>query len=283
MAKIVKRKKPSPTADDSDPRDICFMIMPFGGWFDEYYSRIYKPAIENAGLIAHRADDLYRPSTITSDIWEYTNRSKVILADLSERNPNVFYELGLAHALAKPAIMVTQSMDDVPFDLRSLRIILYDRNDPGWGDSLSEKITKSLIETVKAPSDAILPTFLSVKHGPKPAPISEHEKQFLEIKREIDLLKNEIFLSARAAVVPPRDVPSSSYRASLPRLLPPDIVRLAKAMDDDGLDKSEIMKRLLSRSNPGMSVRMIDDLVTSALKSRSVVSQGTQSPEKSTE
>jgi hypothetical protein len=86
--------------------NTCFTIMPFGGWFDEYYTSIYKPAIISAGLHPCRADDWYRPSAIVNDIWAYTKSAKLILADLTGKNPNVFYELGLAHALAKPAILI---------------------------------------------------------------------------------------------------------------------------------------------------------------------------------
>lgn len=82
--------------------ETCFTIMPFGGWFDDYYESIYCPAIEAAGLKPCRADDLYRPSTIVTDIWSYTQTAKLVLADLSGKNPNVFYELGLAHALPSP-------------------------------------------------------------------------------------------------------------------------------------------------------------------------------------
>src|SRR5688500_9412198 len=128
--KRTKRTNVPVVSDNAD--QTCFTIMPFGGWFDTYYTDIYVPAILEAGLTPHRADDLYRPSAIVHDIWDYTKQSRIVLADLTGKNPNVFYELGLAHALAKPAILVAQSMDDIPFDLRALRIILYDKNAPDW-------------------------------------------------------------------------------------------------------------------------------------------------------
>src|SRR5690349_20368297 len=100
---------PKPTAEEKPQENkkgrakpTCFAIMPFGGWFDDYYDDLYCPAIRAAGLEPKRADDLYRPSTIINDIWSYTQSAKIILADLTGKNPNVFYELGLAHALAKP-------------------------------------------------------------------------------------------------------------------------------------------------------------------------------------
>ena len=88
--KIVVKKKENNTSQAMDNKELCFAIMPFGGWFDDYYTTIYSPAIESAGLAPCRADDLSRPSTIVHDIWSYTQRAKLILADLTGKNPNVF-------------------------------------------------------------------------------------------------------------------------------------------------------------------------------------------------
>jgi hypothetical protein len=172
--------------------DTCFTIMPFGGWFDNYYASIYKPAIEAAGLKPCRADDLYRPSAIVNDIWAYTKSAKLILADLTGKNPNVFYELGLAHALAKPAILIAESIDDVPFDLRALRVLEYDKNQPRWGDELQERITKAIKEVIVSPIEAVLPAFLTVSTDSRPKSITEQDKAMLELKREVDLLKNDL-------------------------------------------------------------------------------------------
>lgn len=190
-------KKPSTKAQapvklSDDPKEICFVIMPFGGWLDDYYITIYSPAIVAAGLDPHRADDLFRPSTIVNDIWAYTKKAKVLLADLTGKNPNVFYELGLAHALAKPAILIAESMDDIPFDLRALRIILYDKNAPDWGNILKSKIENSLKEVLVSPVEAVLPAFLDVRSaGTKPT-VSSEQRDFIEIKQELELLRREI-------------------------------------------------------------------------------------------
>lgn len=166
--------------------------MPFGGWLDDYYKNIYCPAIKTAGLVPRRADDLYRPSTIVNDIWELTKKAKIILADLTGKNPNVLYELGLAHAIAKPAILVTETMDDIPFDLRSLRIIVYDKNAPDWGGILQKNIELAIKEILLSPLKSVPSTFLKVKETDKAAPISPHEKEIIEIKQELALLRREI-------------------------------------------------------------------------------------------
>jgi len=186
----IKRNPASPTTEAG--QETCFTIMPFGGWFDTYYETVYVPAIEAAGLLPCRADDLYRPSTIIHDIWTYTQSAKLVLADLSGKNANVFYELGLAHALAKPAILITESMEDVPFDLRALRVLEYNKNEPRWGEVLQEKITTSIMEVLQAPLQSVLPAFLNVKPDSKSKTVTESEKQFLELKRELDLLRNEV-------------------------------------------------------------------------------------------
>lgn len=190
MAKIDESKKSI---------DTCFVIMPFGGYFDSYYSDIYKPAIETVGLCAKRADDLYRPSTIIQDIWTYTKEAKLVIADLTDKNPNVFYELGLAHALAKPAILITNSMMDIPFDLRALRVIEYDKNLPNWGQILKAKIESAIKETIDSPVNSVLPAFMDTNDIAKNK-IAISEKDFLELKRDYELLKSEVRSDRRVVI-----------------------------------------------------------------------------------
>lgn len=109
--------------------NYCFVLMPFSDHSDvqKVYKNHVKPIIEKkCHLRCERADDIYDISGVMQSVWEGINRSRLIVADLTERNPNVFYELGIAHTLGKPVVMLTQSMDYVPFDLRHLRCIVYD-------------------------------------------------------------------------------------------------------------------------------------------------------------
>ena len=87
--------------------DTCFVVMPFSGMIGSYYQHIYEPAIRKAGLRAIRADtDIFGTGKIMDQIWAGINAAKVLVAELTTRNPNVFYELGLAHALQKPVVLV---------------------------------------------------------------------------------------------------------------------------------------------------------------------------------
>src|SRR2546423_1370251 len=191
-AKKAAKKRPVPAKTSEPKKETCFTIMPFGGYFDSYYKDIFRPAIKAAGLDPHRADDLYRPSAIINDIWSYTKNAKIILADLTGKNPNVFYELGLAHALAKPAILVTESLDDIPFDLRGLRIIQYDKNEPDWGNILKDKIESSIKEILESPETAVLPTFLNVKTTTSKPSLTPQEKEVVQLKQDVDMLQREL-------------------------------------------------------------------------------------------
>jgi len=102
-----------------------FMIMPFAEEFQPIYDDHIKPTLESEDLILKRGDDFFSDKAIMHDIWSATNQCKLVIADCTGKNPNVFYELGFAHAIGKPAIMITQDIDDIPFDLRHLRVISY--------------------------------------------------------------------------------------------------------------------------------------------------------------
>lgn len=108
------------------PNGLCFVLMPFRPDLDELYVGTIRPCIERASrLSALRADEIYGSRAIIADIWDSIQRADLILADVTGRNPNVFYELGLAHAIQKPVLIISQNINDVPFDLKHLRVIIY--------------------------------------------------------------------------------------------------------------------------------------------------------------
>jgi hypothetical protein len=152
-------KIPSPVVS-KEPRvreflDTCFVMMPFGEWFDRYYQEIYVPAIKEAGFEPVRADELFTTGSVVEQIWEQIEKTKLLLADLTGKNPNVFYELGLAHAARKPVVFTAGALDDVPFDLRHLRVIIYDVREPEWAARLRKSITDYLRNAAKEPEKSI--------------------------------------------------------------------------------------------------------------------------------
>lgn len=137
--------------------DSCFVMMPFAAPHGEYYSKIYKPAIEKAGLRPIRADtEIFGTGKIMDQIWSGIHSAKVLVAELTTRNPNVFYELGLAHALEKPVVLVCGNESDVPFDLKHIRVIYYDTSDPFWGNKLMDKVAENILSAIGNPEEAVL-------------------------------------------------------------------------------------------------------------------------------
>ncbi len=137
--------------------DTCFVMMPFAEPLGTYYATVYEPAIRKAGLTAVRADaDIYGTGKIIDQIWDGINAARVLVAELTKRNPNVLYELGLAHALKKPVVLVSSNEDDVPFDVKHVRVIYYDVTDPFWGNKLIDKVAENILSALKNPIEAVL-------------------------------------------------------------------------------------------------------------------------------
>lgn len=123
----------------------AFVLMPFTlEWSDRIWQKIIKPTIkEEIGIEVKRADDLFGQD-IMEDIWLEILTSQIVIADITDRNPNVFYELGIAHTLGKNVILLTQKVEDIPFDLNRFRHIIYKDNFDGY-----EILKNQLIGTIK--------------------------------------------------------------------------------------------------------------------------------------
>jgi hypothetical protein len=104
----------------------AFVIMPFEPEFKSIYDDLIKPALEDAGYEVARADSFTDQQNILRDIIQGIARADLIVADLTTLNANVFYELGLCHGLRIPTVLLAQSIEEVPFDLRSYKIQIYD-------------------------------------------------------------------------------------------------------------------------------------------------------------
>lgn len=124
--------------------NLCFVLMPLDEEMHFIYEDHIRIVVESEDVSCLRADEIAGTNMITWDIWEKINRSRFLIADLTGKNPNVFYEVGVAHALGKEVILLTQTMDDVPFDLKSLRCIIYSRTPRGM-----KKMESKLRETIK--------------------------------------------------------------------------------------------------------------------------------------
>lgn len=148
----------------------CFVISPIGKEGTPKYQEfrnvldyMIKPAIEKSDcglkLEVLRADDIQRAGAFIRDILEYLAESYIVIADLTYNNPNVFYELGVRHALRPRTILIAKELRFIPTDLRGYRAITYDYKSGEGIRKFDEQIKKCLKEIINAPQRPDNPIF----------------------------------------------------------------------------------------------------------------------------
>jgi hypothetical protein len=111
-------------------QSLMSAMMPFHPGFDAVYIALQGVA-KAVGLRCRRADDIWESPAVIQDVVSLIDKSKIVICDCTGRNPNVFYEIGIAHTLGREVILITQSEADIPFDLRHLRYLRYLNNGEG--------------------------------------------------------------------------------------------------------------------------------------------------------
>lgn len=127
---------------------FTFVIMPFKNEFNDIYQLGIKETSQKCGVKAERLDEQLFNEGMLDRIYKQIETADFIIADLSERNPNVFYELGFAHSKDKICILLTKSSTDIPFDLKHKRHIVY-------GDSISH-LKKELEKNIEWAKNEVL-------------------------------------------------------------------------------------------------------------------------------
>jgi hypothetical protein len=162
-------------SERTSQKRACFVVMPFSGrtlnpqgiapW-DEIYRDHIKPTVESAGLGCFRADEIVRPGSVIADVVEAVASSFLVVAEMTGQNPNVFYELGVRHALSRRTILLAQSVDDIPFDLRDFRTIVYSFT-PRGARHLETALLEAINQVVDDPdhTDNPVQAFLSHQAG----------------------------------------------------------------------------------------------------------------------
>lgn len=119
-------------------KKLVFVIMPFKEKWSEDVYRAFNDALPKYNV--KRADEVTKDDMITQTIWELINKAEFVVADCTGKNPNVFYELGLAHAVGKSVFICTQKSSDVSFDLSHLRHFCYEDTSYGNIEKLKQKL-----------------------------------------------------------------------------------------------------------------------------------------------
>lgn len=127
---------PLMTTEQAKFETVCFYVTPIGEEGSEqrkhsdlFLSSLVEPALEQFQMKVVRADAIDKPGTITRQIIEYLIKSRLVIADLSFHNPNVFYELAIRHAARLPVVQIIRAADRIPFDLSQSRTIKIDTTD----------------------------------------------------------------------------------------------------------------------------------------------------------
>lgn len=134
-------------AGKDQKKKLCFVICPIGAdksasreRSDKVLKYIIKPVLESAGYTVERADQIDEPGIITNQIVKKIIEAEVLIADLSEGNPNVFYELAIRHGLKKPFVHMIDASEKIPFDNSQVRTIQFDIKDLDSVDSAKRQL-----------------------------------------------------------------------------------------------------------------------------------------------
>ena len=148
---------------------LCFVISPIGDQNTETRRRsdqglrhIIKPAVDTCGYKAVRADEIDKPGIITSQVIQHVVNDDLIVADLTDRNPNVFYELAIRHALRKPLVQIIQKGEAIPFDVAGTRTIQVDHTDLDNAEAAKKEIVKQIEALENGSSDMETPISVSL-------------------------------------------------------------------------------------------------------------------------
>jgi hypothetical protein len=137
------------------PKPFVFVLMPFSVSFRDTYELGIRQACYDAGAYCERVDEQYFDGSIVDRIYNQIAKADVIVSDMTGRNPNVFYETGYAHALGKRTILLTQSNDDIPFDLKHYTHVIYNGSIVDLKNELRPKIEWAISNPAKEVTDPL--------------------------------------------------------------------------------------------------------------------------------
>lgn len=265
-------------------KDSVFVLMPFASEFRPVYNEVILPTLQELKLEVKRADDFFTTNWILDDIWTAINQAHFNIADLTGRNPNVLYEVGLCHARDKHVILLSQKIEDVPPGLRQRRVVLYNHTPEG-----REKLRRGLLlttQTILEEPGWIDMVFTVRRFAPNPklcfAIFPEHlttvykeaidraaESVELKCKQIGDVFSTQRIMDdvwdqinrARVIVadVTGRD-PDVLYQVGLAHALGKPVILLTQSPDDLPFDLSGFWSRLYVRTEEGLR-RLADELV----------------------
>lgn len=155
--------------NEKTSKKTCFVIAPIGEEgskvrqrSDDVLNYIIKPIVSGFGYKAIRADGESKPGVITSQIIQHIIEDDIVIADLTDENPNVFYELAIRHAIKKPYIQITQSQGQLPFDVASIRTIYFDAASLGSVEDCKQELISQIKAIEQDPTNIDSPISMAI-------------------------------------------------------------------------------------------------------------------------
>ena len=177
----------------------CFVIAPIGESGSETRKRsdiilkyVIAPVAEHCGYTALRADQISEPGLITSQVIQHIIDDPLVIADLTERNPNVFYELAIRHALRKPLVQIIKKGEQIPFDVAGTRTIPVDHQDLESVEEAKSDIIKQIDSIEKNDHDIETPISVAVELQILRQSENPEERSFAELVSSISDIKTEL-------------------------------------------------------------------------------------------
>ena len=186
---------------------ICFVIAPIGEpgsgirkRSDQILEHIIRPVVESCGYKAVRADEIAEPGIITNQIIRHVVEAPLVIADLTGQNPNVFYELAIRHAVRKPLIQIINKVEDIPFDVGSMRTIVVNHQDL---DSVKEAKAemKRQIQSLEKSSSSLENPISVALDGRSIDEIKKRDQDYLNEIKKIQDQNDEILRRINAETV----------------------------------------------------------------------------------
>jgi hypothetical protein len=166
----------------------CFVIAPIGAdgsadrvRSDQVLKHIIGPSVRECGYDPIRADQISEPGLITSQVIQHIVEDPLVVADLTGRNPNVFYELALRHAIKKPVVQIIHSTETIPFDVAASRTVHVDHRDLDSVARAKEEIVRQIRAVEKNPLDVDTPISVAVELQSLRKSDNPLEKSYAEI------------------------------------------------------------------------------------------------------
>ncbi|HLG17757.1 MAG TPA: hypothetical protein VJH03_25155 [Blastocatellia bacterium] len=175
------------------------MIAPIGESASETRKRsdivlkyVISPAAEQCGYATLRADQIAEPGLITSQVIQHIIEDPFVIADLSERNPNVFYELAIRHALRKPLVQIIKNDEQIPFDVAGTRTIPVDHKDLESVEIAKQEIVKQIESLEKKPQEIETPISVAIELQYLRKSDNPEERSLAEILSSLSEIKTEL-------------------------------------------------------------------------------------------